>query len=255
MREPGGLEMVLSKSHKGRIALVTGAGKGIGREIAVQLAERGATVVLADLEEPVETAAIIGGDPLLLTGDVSDATRWAGFAEAIEVRYGRIDIVVNNAGIYPYAEIDDLTYEIWKKTFQVNLDAHFHSAKALLPLMRRHKWGRFVNISSNSIGSSLPGISHYMASKMGVIGFMRGLANDVAKDGITVNAVLPAITKTPGTNGMPDEVTEAVWQQQPIKRYAEPADIVGPVLFLTSDDAAFVTGQAICVDGGLYKIA
>ncbi|MGE4482956.1 SDR family NAD(P)-dependent oxidoreductase [Acidocella sp.] len=245
----------MKNTHEGRVALVTGAAKGIGQEICIRLAERGATVVLVDLEDPAETASLIGGNPLRLTGDVSNAESWVQFARLTDERYGRADIVVNNAGIYPFAEIDDLTYEIWSKTLRVNLDAHFYSAKSFVPLMRRNQWGRFVNTSSNSIGTPLAGLSHYMAAKMGVIGFVRGLANDLAKDKITVNAILPAITKTPGTSGMPDEMIRTVWEQQAIKRFAEPSDIVGPILFLTSDDATFVTGQAIVADGGMYKVS
>ena len=142
-----------------------------------------------------------------------------------------------------------------RKTLAVNLDAHFYSAKHFVPLMRKNGWGRFVNVSSNSIGIVQPGASHYMASKMGVIGFVRGLANDVAEDGITVNAILPAITNTPGMKDAPEEIKSRSWQQQAIKRFAEPEDIAGPVAFLTSDDAAFVTGEALVVDGGLYKIS
>jgi 3-oxoacyl-[acyl-carrier protein] reductase len=121
--------------------------------------------------------------------------------------------------------------------------------------MRRNGWGRFVNTSSNSIGTPEIGLSHYMAAKMGVIGFVRGLANEVGDQGITVNAILPALTNTPGTKAMTIEQKKRVWEQQAIKRFAEPADIVGPILFLTSEDAAFVTGQAIVADGGMYKIA
>jgi len=120
--------------------------------------------------------------------------------------------------------------------------------------MREKGWGRFVGISSNMVGLSLPGMSHYIASKMGIIGFMRGLANDVASHGITANAVLPGLTNTPATASQPDEMKRATWEQQAIKRLGEPRDITGAVLFLTSDDASFITGQAIVVDGGQYRI-
>lgn len=245
----------MNNTHEGRVAVVTGAGRGIGREVAVRLAERSAQLVLIDLETPSETQAMVGGDPLILTGDVSDPKAWAGFAQAVDQRYGRADIVVNNAGIYPFATFDELDFELWSRTLRVNLDSHFHSAKAFVPLMRKNQWGRFVNFSSNSIGTPLAGLSHYMAAKMGVIGFVRGLSNELAQDGITVNAILPALTQTPGTRGLPEEMARSVWQQQAIKRFATPEDIVGPILFLTSDDGAFVTGQALAVDGGMYKIS
>lgn len=243
------------EKRQSKVAVVTGAGRGIGQAIALRLSERGDTLVLVDLEEPDETASLIGDSALALTADVTSDADWARVARAVDDAFGRADIVVNNAGIYPIATIDELDYGLWRKTLAVNLDAHFYSAKHFVPLMRKNGWGRFVNVSSNSIGVVQPGASHYMASKMGVIGFVRGLANDVAEDGITANAILPAITNTPGMKGASEEVKRRSWQQQAIKRFAEPEDIAGPIAFLTSDDAAFVTGQALVVDGGLYKIS
>lgn len=242
-------------SHEGRVALVTGAARGIGQAIAVKLAANGARLVLVDMEEANDTAQLTGADSLILKGDVTNPADWARIDEAVQQRFGQTDIVVNNAGIGSDRRIDELDFEQWRRTFSVNLDAHFLSAKQFVPQMRRGGWGRFVNISSNSIGIAIPGMSHYMASKMGVIGFVRGLANDVADSGITVNAVLPAITNTRLTQDMPEDVKRQTWQQQAIKRFAEPEDIAGAVSFLSSDDAAFITGQALPVDGGQYKIS
>lgn len=245
----------MTDSHKGRVAIVTGAGRGIGRAIAAKLAGCGADLVLVDLELPQETAAMVGGTAIAHQADVSSLDDWQALAAKVEAHFGRADIVVNNAGIYPMALIDDVDIALWRKTFAVNLDAHFYSAKTFVPMMRRNGWGRFVNISSGSIGVPAQGLSHYMASKMGVIGFVRGLANDVAADGITANALLPALTNTPGTSAMPEEFKVAVWQGQAIKRFAEPEDIAAPVAFLSSEDSAFITGQALVVDGGQYKIS
>lgn len=245
----------MTASHRDRVAIVTGSGRGIGQQIAIALARREARIVLVDIGDVTETAKIIGQDVLQVRADVSSEEDWAHLAQVVNDRYGRADIVVNNAGIYPMAHIDQLDVALWRKTMAVNLEAHFLSAKHFVPLMRKHKWGRFVNVSSNSIGLPIPGMSHYMASKMGVIGFVRGLANDVAADGITVNAIMPTITNTPGTQGAPEEFLRSVWEQQPIRRFADPADIAGPVVFLTSDEAAFMTGQALSVDGGLYKVS
>ncbi len=242
-------------THSGRVAIITGAGRGIGQAIAALLADRGAAVVLVDLADCAQTASMIAGESLFVQADVTLEQDWAEIAKAVVEHHGRADIVVNNAGIYPNATIDELDAQLWRKTMALNLDAHFYSAKAFVPVMRRNNWGRFVNISSNSIGHVAPGLSHYMASKMGVIGFVRGLANDLAADNITVNAILPAITNTPGLRDIPDSVVQPVWQSQAIKRFADPSDIAGPVAFLTSDDAAFMTGQALVVDGGQYKIS
>ncbi|PZV38791.1 SDR family NAD(P)-dependent oxidoreductase [Mesorhizobium kowhaii] len=244
-----------NRTHEGRIAIVTGAAQGIGREISLQLAARGAKLALVDLRKPVETAELIGNGAIAIQADISVDSGWAELAATVDKQLGEADIVVNNAGIYPNITIDELDLEAWRRTFAVNLDSHFYSAKHFVPRMRKKKWGRFVNLSSNSIGLPITGLSHYMAAKMGVIGFVRGLANDVAADGITVNAILPALTNTPGTSGVPEEFKKNIWEGQAIKRFAEPADIAGPILFLTSDDARFMTGQALVVDGGQYKIS
>lgn len=242
-------------SHDGRVAVVTGAARGIGQAIALKLASHGAKLVLVDMEEAHETATLIEGDSLVLKGDVTSAADWDRIDQAIESHFGGTDIVVNNAGIGLARRIDELDIDLWRKTISINLESHFLSAKQFVPQMRRKGWGRFVNISSNSIGLAIPGMSHYMASKMGVIGFVRGLANDVADSGITVNAVLPALTNTRQTQDMPEDLKRQTWQSQAIKRFAEPSDIAGAVCFLTSDDASFITGQALPVDGGQYKIS
>jgi NAD(P)-dependent dehydrogenase (short-subunit alcohol dehydrogenase family) len=243
------------KSHEGRVAIVTGAANGIGRAIALELGKRGAQLVLVDLEESADTAAKLDSRTLVLRADVSQDADWQRVAQAVDTRFGRCDIVVNNAAYMKDGTIDHLDYTTWRRALAVNLDSQFFSAKHFVPRMRRNHLGRFVGISSNSIGTPVQGLSHYMASKMGVIGFMRGLANDVGSDGITANAILPAITNTRASRDLPDEFKRSVWQRQAIKRSAEPEDIVGPVVFLTSEDAAFVTGQALVVDGGLYKIS
>lgn len=240
-------------THQGKVALVTGAAQGIGQAIAVALAERGATVIATDLLVPAETLKKIGptasGYPL----DVTKEAHWQALAHNAAA-LGGVDIIVNNAGYFPNRPIDQLDLATWRKTIATNLDSHFLSVKTFLPGMRKKNWGRFIGISSNMVGLSIPGMSHYIASKMGIIGFMRGLANDVAGDGITANAVLPGLINTQATAAQPDEMKRATWEQQAIKRLGEPQDITGAVLFLASDDASFITGQALVADGGQYRV-
>jgi len=241
------------KTHEGLVALVIGAGQGIGQAIALALADRGAKVIATDLKPPHETVHAIGPTASALELDVTLEEQWRSVADKAR-DMGGVDIVVNNAGYFPNRSIDELDLPTWRKTMATNLDSHFLSVKHFLPTMRKKKWGRFVGISSNMVGLAIPGMSHYIATKMGIIGFMRGLASDVANDGITANSVLPGLTNTLATAPQSEEQKRTTWEQQAIKRLGEPEDVTGAVLFLTSDDAAFITGQAIVVDGGLYRI-
>src|SRR5450631_3995967 len=178
------------RTHEGRVALVTGAAQGLGQAIALALAGRGARVIATDLAPPHETVRRIGPTAHALPLDVSRDDDWRLVADE-GASIGPVDIVINNAGFFPNRSIDDLDFPTWRKTMATNLDAHFLSAKHFLPAMKKSGWGRFVGISSNMVGLAIPGMSHYIASKMAIIGFMRGLANDVAEYGVTANAVLP----------------------------------------------------------------
>ena len=242
-----------TRTHEGRTALVTGAGQGIGQAIAIALAKRGARVIATDLTAPDATVRKIGSNAVALPLDVTQEEDWRSVSlQSREI--GDVDIVVNNAGYFPHRLIDELDLPTWRRTMATNLESHFLSVKYFLPAMREKKWGRFVGISSNMVGLAIPGMSHYIASKMAIIGFMRGLANDVASDGITANALLPGLINTLATAPQSDEQKRSTWEQQAIKRLGEPEDITGAVLFLTGDDAAFMTGQAIVVDGGQYRV-
>jgi len=216
------------------------------------LAERGAQVIATDLAPPDETVNKIGPSGHAFQLDVTKEEDWRSVSlKSQEV--GDVDIVVNNAGYFPNRSIDELDLPTWRKTMATNLDAHFLSVKYFLPAMRKKKWGRFVGISSNMVGLAIPGMSHYITTKMGIIGFMRGLANDVANDGITANAVLPGLINTLATAPQSEEQKRATWGQQAIKRLGEPKDVTGAVLFLTSDDAAFIAAPDMLLKYSLHE--
>jgi len=243
------------KTHEGRTAVVTGAARGIGHAICRALAERGADVVgidIADLDETGEGVRAAGGNWLGVCADASDAEDVARALSEVMGRFGRCDIVVNNAGIYGYASWDDLDWETWRRYHRVNVDSQFLMCKAFVPGMRARGWGRIVNITSDSVAVPIPGTVAYKTTKMAIIGFTRGLAADLAPHGITVNAASPSLTRTPGViERMGEERLRQIAERQMIKKIAEPQDFVGLVLFLTGEDAYFVTGQTLFADGGL----
>jgi len=246
-------------SHAGRVAVITGATGGFGRAFCLGLAQRGADIVAVDIQDSAETVELVkaaGRKAIALTADISDPAAVAETGDRIVAEFGRCDILVNNAGIYPNRAFDDVDFDFWRRVQSVNLDSQFLMAKAVVDLMKQNGWGRIVNITSNSIGLATPGVAHYLASKMGIIGFTRGLATDLAGFGITVNAVGPTLTASQAwdSRGLPAPLLEATIARQAIKRSGEVGDVVGTVAFLTSDDAAFVTGQTIMADGGLARL-
>lgn len=244
-------------THEGKIAIVTGGKQGIGYGVAKLLAERGATVVLVNRQKASDVAATLGSGAVSLTADVTSEDDWKTVASEVESAFGRADILVHAAGIYPMATLSEMTHEEWRRVMSVNLDAHLLGARAIVPLMRKAGGGAIVAIGSDAVGMVTPpgmGFSHYMSSKMGVVGLVRALANELAADNIIVNAVHPGITDTEGASGMPNEQKAQVYMQQAIKRLGTPADIAGPVAFLTSADARFVTGQTLVVDGGWMRL-
>ena len=253
----------MSKRHQGKTVVISGAANGIGQAAAVRLAEEGAQVVIADRAKAAETLQLIetlGAQAMAVECDVSDPVGVAALKDEVEKNGGSCDILVNNAGIYPMQPFDEITFEDWRRVLSVNLDSMFLMTKALTAGMRRRRWGRVINIASDTVNLMVPNLIHYITSKGGVIGFTRSLATEFGEYGVTVNAIAPGLTRTPGTlnqkipGGMSnEELFDLMANTQSIKRSEEASDLVGTVSFLASDDAAFITGQTLYVNGGLTR--
>lgn len=255
----------MAKGHEGKVAVVTGAAGGIGQACAQRLAQDGARIVVVDVKPTnatVRSIEALRGEALGVKCDVTQPEQVSALAAQVNERFGRCDILFNNAGMYASIAFEDVTYEIWRRYMALNLDAMFLLAKAFLPGMRQRRWGRIINMASNSFHLLAPALTPYVASKGGVIGFTRALATEYGEHGVTVNALAPGPTLTPNiaetfyeqTNSRDEQALTSflsgLARNQAIKRTATPQDIVGALSFLASEDAAFITGQTLVVDGG-----
>jgi NAD(P)-dependent dehydrogenase (short-subunit alcohol dehydrogenase family) len=241
---------------QGKVAIVTGAGQGIGRAISLGLAREGARVVAADIN--MRGAEAVAAEiertqaqahPFQL--DVSKPDSVEKLTEATLSRFRGIDILVNNAGIYPVCSVAEMAEELWDRVIDTNLGGNYLCARAVVPTMRSAKAGRIISVSSTVAYKGAKHGAHYAASKAGILGFVKALARELAPDGITVNAICPGITDTAQPRGHRSE--EQLLEQAkniPLGRIGAPDDMVGPVLFLASDAAAYITGQALMVTGG-----
>ncbi|WP_368499944.1 SDR family NAD(P)-dependent oxidoreductase [Herbiconiux sp. A18JL235] len=245
------------KKLEGRVAVVTGAARGIGREIAKHLADDGADIAVIDVAVADETVAAVtsaGRRGIGVVADVTDPDALAAAAERIGRELGDVSIIVNNAGLHPHqTSIDELDYELWQRTMRVNVDSMLLTVKAFLPQLRRTGTGRIINMSSSVVNVAPVGGVHYIASKAAVVGLTRGLARELGPDSITVNAIAPSIVQTPGLagTGISDEIIDAVLSQQIVKDFTTPADLVGLVGYLCTHEARLFTGQHFHLDGGI----
>jgi 3-oxoacyl-[acyl-carrier protein] reductase len=245
------------RRFEGRVSIVTGASQGIGEAIARDLAAEGAAVVLVDvqldkLEAVVRSIADAGGKAEAHQADVADAAAVARVVAAVAAAYGRIDHLVNNAGITRDGLLMRMREEDWDAVIRVNLKGTFNFSKAVIRTMIAAKYGRIVNIASVAGLMGNAGQANYAASKAGVIAFARSLAREVGVRGITVNAVAPGFIATAMTDVLPEDVKKAYLELIPMKKFGLPKDVASAVRFLLSDDAAYVTGQVISVNGGMY---
>lgn len=245
----------------GRVAIVTGGGHGIGKAYCEGLAQEGARVVVADVDEAAarkvgDALAASGGEALALRTDVAEEASTRAMAAAALERFGRIDVLVNNAAVFatiPISRtpIEEIPIEEWDRVMAVNLRGVFLACRAVLPAMKRQGSGKIINISSGTALSGSPTRIHYVASKGGVLSFTRTLAREVGPFGITVNAIAPGSTLSE------EHVTPAILEQRQrrieeraLRRVQLPADLVGAVVFFASSASDFVTGQTLVVDGG-----
>jgi NAD(P)-dependent dehydrogenase (short-subunit alcohol dehydrogenase family) len=240
----------------GQAALVTGAARGLGYAAARRLAAEGARVALFDRDGEALGAAAerLAAERLHVRPSTVELTDEAAVREAVAgvlAAEGRVDVLVNNAGVYPHCPFEDLTYAEWRRVLAVNLDSVFLCTHAVYPAMRERRYGRIVNISSATFFIGYPGLSAYVASKGGIIGFTRALAREAGPHGITVNVVTPGLIATEGVLGGEEAgLFDEIVPEQALPRRGEPEDIAECIAYLASPAAGFITGQTINVDGG-----
>ncbi len=239
-----------------KVAIITGAGSGIGRETALLFAKEGAKVVVADISErggmeTVEEIKRTAGEGVFIKLDVSSIEQAKQMVKETSERYGRIDILIINAGIVQDALIIKMTEEQWDRVINVNLKGAFNCIKAVVDVMINQGSGVILNASSIVGVYGNIGQANYASAKAGLIGMTKSLAKELGRKGIRINAVAPGFIRTPMVGGVPEKVLEMVKEKTPLRRLGEPRDIAYAYLYLASDEAGFVNGAVIPVDGGL----
>ena len=243
-------------SLKGKTAVVTGGGSGIGRAVAKRLAADEAAIAIWDLNgaAATETAKMItdaGGQAIALHVDAADALAIKAAADKTRAEFGPITIIVNNAGITGFVPFLELAVEAWDRMIAVNLKGPFLCTREVLPDMLAASWGRIINITSSSTQTGAANMAHYVSSKGGLLGLTKALAMEFAAKGITANMIPPGFIDTPMLRASPVNV-DAYAETVPVKRPGKPEDIAGACAYLASDEAGYVTGQTISVNGGRY---
>jgi 3-oxoacyl-[acyl-carrier protein] reductase len=245
------------KELTGKVAIVTGAGRNIGRAMALALAEAGASVVVNARNNRAEAEAVarevekMGVSALVQIGDVADAVAVQAMADAAGKQFGRIDILINNAALRREKPFDEMSHAEWREILDVTLDGAFHCTKACLPALRKSGAGTIVNIGGLSAHTGAKNRAHVVTAKAGIIGFTRALAHDLAADNITVNCVVPGLIGTPRPKDKPEPAHHLIHQTLTGAR-GRPEDVAAAVLYLCGPGARYITGQAIHANGGAY---
>ncbi len=241
----------------GKVALVTGSGRGIGKAIAQKLSDEGATIVINDVADAAQSTSeeikAAGRQSIFIKGSVSSSEDVNRMIEQIVSNFGRIDILVNNAGITRDQITMRMTDEDWDAVLAVNLKGVFLCTRAALKYMLRQRWGRIINISSISGITGNPGQINYCAAKAGIIGITRTVSKEMASRLVTVNAVAPGFIETDMTDKIPEKVKEEFKKRIPAGYFGSPKDVAEVVAFLATEEARYITGQVLCVDGGMVS--
>ena len=247
----------MAPSLEGHVALITGASRGIGRAIALRLASEGAKIAVnfnsgqAPANELVDEISAQGGDAIALQADVADEAQVKDMVAAVRKQWNRLDVLVNNAGVRNDRLLMRMTTSEWDDTLNVNLRGAFFCTKAVLPLMVRQRRGRIINMSSVVGVAGNPGQANYAASKAALIGLTKSVAKEVARRNITANALAPGYILTGMVEELSEDLKAQVLSRVPMNRLGVPEDIAGIVAFLCTDEASYITGQVIRIDGGL----
>ena len=249
---------IRKKEKVNRVALVTGSSRGIGSAIAIELAKRGINIVINNDKDPQEGLEAVdeinktGQRAIYIQADVSDPDQVKKMIEKIIDEFGRIDIVINNAGITRDKMLENMDIEHWNRVISVNLTGTFNCTKSAIKYMKKQGSGKIINISSISAETGNIGQSNYSASKGGVISFTKTVAKEYARDGIIVNVIAPGFIETKMLETIPEKVMQKILDQIPLGRLGKPEEVAKLVRFLASEDANYITGQVININGGIF---
>lgn len=243
---------------RNRVIVVTGGANGIGRQYVCSLWQEGAQVVIADKDRDTadQLASQLNSSgedqrAMAVGLDMTSEPDTHAMAAKVVERFGSIDVLINNAGVYPHVEFEDITLEKWRTLMTINLDSVFLGTKAVLPQMKKQGKGKIINVATNLAWTGLSGMVHYVTSKAGIIGFTRSLAREIGVHGITVNAIAPGAVIPEGQlDPISEARVKAIVEHQCIRRELRAGDLIGPMIFLASGDSDFISGQILTVDGG-----